>query len=567
MPRTRKVHTKTDLTVPTIQHHRDAYGKVVVVPDAMPPGITAVAFPYHPGTVRTFDFARFYGAGIDEITYACQRQIERFLARQDTEVEVTTAVSYATAGLSTFLPYLILRAEALRQPLTLASIDRSLIDDFLRHLADSSLARTSQKTSYAFTKAVLQALGRRGLISVISQGDERTFPKNPFPNINRHHNGEMPLTRNERQAFTAAVKTAAMPIFQDDVKVTSELLTYALLIVALHTGRNTTPLLEMVPDCLRSHPKENVQFLVLWKRRGHNTSKVALRADTSSDRAIESMPGVKLPVVRLIRRVVELAEPLRSEAPEHLTNRVWLFRSCNKRNYGAVTALTETSIIKNVRKLVDNAGLVDAKGKPLRINISRLRKTFANRIFELLDGDLSTTAIALGNTPQVAGRNYMAPGEDSQRNWKFLGEVLTEELLNRTLGASERTPAGRCTDTKTGQYAPKKQSGATCFSFLDCLRCRNYVVTGDDLYRLFSFYWRVLREREQMCAQSWDKHYAHIPRLIERDVIGVGLQKKAFKLADVEATRARARIDPHPFWGYDSLASLDIFRQAPEKTA
>lgn len=563
----RKVHIKTDLTIPKIEHHQDVDGKVVIASDDIPPAVTVVRFPPHSGTTRTFDFARFYGAGVDEITYACQRQIERFLAKQDAELEVTTVVSYTTAGLATFLPYLILRAVALRRPLTLTDINRDVIDDFLRYLADSSIARTSQKTCYAFAKAVLQALGRRGLISIVNQGDKRTFPKNPFPNINRQHNGATPLSRKDRQAFTAAVKTAVMPIFQDDVKVTSELLTYALLIVALHTGRNTTPLLEMVPDCLRSHPKENVQFLVLWKRRGHNTSKVALRSDASADRTIESMPSVKLPVVRLIRRVIELAEPLRAEAPVHLVNRVWLYRSKNKKSYSAVTALEETIIIKNIRKLVRDAGLVDANGEPLHINISRLRKTFANRVFELLDGDLGRTAIALGNTPQVAGRNYLVPGEDAQRNWMFLGEVLTQELLTRTLGASERTPVGSCTDPKGGQYAPKGVEGTTCFSFLNCLRCRNYVVTGDDLYRLFSFYWRVLRERERMNARTWDKHYAHIPRLIERDVVNAGLQRKIFRISDVEAARERARVEPHPFWKFDSLASLDTFRQPLEDAA
>lgn len=561
----RKVHSKTDLSIPKVEHLQAGQGKVVISPDAFPPKVTVVQFGYNAAPERKFDFARFYGAGIDEITYACHVQIERFLAKQDAEVEVSTVVGYSKYGVAPFLSYLILRSTALGRSLSLSDIDRNVIDGYLQFLKDSGVGRSTQNARYSFTKPVLKALGRRGLISIIHQGDERTFPKNPFPNIHRNIKGSTPLSRKERQAFNSAVKTAVMPLFKDDVDVTCEMLTYALLIVALHTGRNTTPLLEMVPDCLRSHPKENVWFLVLWKRRGHNTSKVALRADTPSDKTIESMPSVKLPVARLIRRVIELAERLQPEAPTHLANRVWLFRSKNKKNYGTVTALSTSTIFKAIRKLVLNAKLIDANGKPLQISISRLRKTFANRIFELLDGDLGSTAIALGNTPKVAGRNYMSPGENSQRNWKFLGEVLTKELLTRTLGASERTPAGRCTDPIGGQYAPKKQDGTTCLSFLDCLRCRNYVVTGDDLYRLFSFYWRVLHERERMDVRTWEKHYAHIPRLIERDVVEAGLKKRIFKLTDVQASRERARLNPHPFWGYDTLTSLDIFRNSMEK--
>ncbi len=71
---------------------------------------------------------------------------------------------------------------------------------------------------------------------------------------------------------------------------------------------------------------------------------------------------------------------------------------------------------KAISNLVAEYGLNDSDGKPLRINISRLRKTFANRIFELTDGDLATTAAALGNTPRVAEQNYLAPSADTRRN-------------------------------------------------------------------------------------------------------------------------------------------------------
>jgi hypothetical protein len=93
------------------------------------------------------------------------------------------------------------------------------------------------------------------------------------------------------------------------------------------------------------------------------------------------------------------------------------------------------------------------------------------------------------------------------------------------------------------------------------------VVTGDDLYKLFSFYWRILRERDRMDARLWQKHYAHIPRLIDRDVIAVGLAKKDFKPAAVEAARERARHDPHPYWRRDALASLEDFRDLPQEAA
>lgn len=108
------------------------------------------------------------------------------------------------------------------------------------------------------------------------------------------------------------MKQAILPIWNEDAFVIGELLAYALLTVALHTGRNATPLLEMGYDCLRAHPKDNSVFLVLWKRRGHS-SKVALRAESATERRLESTPTIKTNIERLIRRLRgEVKKPPRS---------------------------------------------------------------------------------------------------------------------------------------------------------------------------------------------------------------------------------------------------------------
>ena len=555
----RKIYARTDLSVPQVEHSLDHKGQVVVPSAALPPAITRVAFERSATRWRSFDFAPWYGLGIDSVTYAVQKQIERFLVGQDAEVEVSTVTSYCNTGLRPFLDYLVLRAMALAREVTLNDIDRDLIDGYLGHLAGQRVSTTTQQCRYTYTKSVLQALGRRGLFSLIASGDSGTFPRNPFPNINRKKKGEAPLPRSQRQAFAAAVKQAIMPIWNDDTPLTSELLAYALLIVALHTGRNTTPLLELGRDCLRAHPKDNSTFLIVWKRRGHNTSKVILRADSTHERLLESTPTVRTNIERLIRRVIACTDSLQAEAPSDLQARVWLYRSRARNEMGRVTALSPNRLEQAVQTLVIDYGLIDCDGRPLRLNVSRLRKTFANRIFELLDGDLATTAIALGNTPQVAGRNYLAPGEDAKRNWQFMGEVLVEELLSRTIGATYKvTPMGRCRDPENGQYAPKRE-GATCMNFLNCLRYRHYAVTADDLHKLFSFYFRVFAERSRMDKRRWAREYAHIPRLIEDYIVAEGLRRGTFKHAIVEAARERARLKPHPFWSADVVATLETF--------
>lgn len=551
----RKIFLKTDLTTPRVEHIRAPSGAAIIPLDVIPPKITEVVLGYIGKSKKRFDFAPWYGISIDSISYACQRQIERFVDRQDAEVEPTSIRTYCYA-LRGFLQYLSTLAEALRRELTLNDINRETIDGYLGFLKDSGTSTVSQKGAYHSTRSVLKALCTRKLIQEVLAGDSATFPRNAFPGAHKKGKGAQPLSKSERQAFSIAVKTAVMPIFSDNVEPTSELLAYALLVIALHTGRNTTPLLEMPVDCLRSHPKDKTMFLVLYKRRGHSTSKVAIRADRDGDLGIESLPTVRPTVARLIVRVLELSEFLRTEAPEHLRERAWLYRmrspGRNTGRIGDVSALDDRTLGLSIKLLVKKYQLADADGNPLLINISRLRKTFVNRIYEILDGDIVSTAVATGDSVHVTDVNYLRPGEDAQKNWKFMGEALVHELLTNTIGATERTPVGRCSDNQNGEFAPKT-NGATCISFFNCLRCRNYVVTGDDLYRLFSFYWRILAERSQMGAKRWQKQFAHIVRLIDRDVIEAGVAKKVFDQNAVDRERERARLAPHPFWQAETI--------------
>ncbi|WP_296277349.1 hypothetical protein [Pseudomonas sp. UBA7530] len=131
----RKVFAKTDLGVPHVEHNHDAAGNVVILPEAIPSKNTMVEFGRNTSCLRRFDFACWYGAGIDPITYACQRQIERFLAGQEGTVTATTVASYCSNGLRNFLDSCVLRAATFGRDLALADVNRDLIDGYLGHLA------------------------------------------------------------------------------------------------------------------------------------------------------------------------------------------------------------------------------------------------------------------------------------------------------------------------------------------------------------------------------------------------------------------------------------------------
>jgi len=68
--------------------------------------------------------------------------------------------------------------------------------------------------------------------------------------------------------------------------------------------------------------------------------------------------------------------------------------------FGEVRALTGEMLYTATRKLVKDFDLQDANGQPLRVNVRRLRKTFTNRIYEILGDDLVAAARAGRATPR-----------------------------------------------------------------------------------------------------------------------------------------------------------------------
>ena len=549
----RKFFPRMELKVPSVVRSITSNAQKEKLGDHFPPKKTWVDFPAEGNAsgARRFDFAPYYEQGIDDVTYACHQQINRFLSTHDGDLAVATIVAYCHTGLARFLAFLRYRRKSLNRDLALADIDRDLIDDFLATLDDGRLATTSQKGIYKNVKAVLLPMCKRGAIRWIRSGDDATFPTNPFPGSDRKYKGARPMTRDEKQAFNVAIKKNVVPILQSTEAATSEQLALALLVVAMHTGRNTTPLLEMDLDCLRQHPKPGLSFLLVHKRRGDRRESGVVLPDQVA-RTTQSTPVVLPTVATLIRKVIELTTIMRHRAPKHLKRRLWIYETTRGTEIGSVSALTPARIGEAVGKLVKQERLVGRDGKPLRVNVSILRKTFINRVNEILGDDTSSVAKAAANSPRVVAHHYLRPSEDAPSNWRFMGELLVTELLTSTIGSTAKTPIAQCSDPINGQLAPKI-NGASCMNFLNCVRCRNLVVTGDDLYRLFSYYWRIYHERERVGRTRWSKRYAHIIRLIDRDIVARGMEKRVFDKVAVEGARSRARSNPHPFWALESV--------------
>jgi hypothetical protein len=68
------------------------------------------------------------------------------------------------------------------------------------------------------------------------------------------------------------------------------------------------------------------------------------------------------------------------------------------------------------------------------------------------------------------------------------------------------------------------------------------VVFEDDLWRLFSFYYKLLHERTRMNPNDWLQTYGPVIRIIDNEIA------LDFPAEKVEDARRRAQESPHPAW-------------------
>ena len=502
-----------------------------------------IDLPENPGSYRTINLTRWLGQGIDAWVWACAEQLRAFLASK--EVSTRTVDNYGRRGLRAFFEFLV----DLGGPAEPSELKPRHARLYLAWLANPRWSYTAQKTLYGNTKAVLVALIRRKVIPELPD----MFPDNPFPGSNRQAKGAAPLSSGERLRLAQALRDDIVAIHQGRFRGTdSAALVVYLLAVALRTGANLTPLLEASRDCLHPHPfMPNMMRLELFKRRGNATKVAQLRYSKQNDVSI----SVPMDGVALMRKVLKQTEPLTVEVEPELRDRVWLYRSVsNVKARGQVCAIDPNSLVAGIRALVERHDLRADNGTPLRINLSRLRKTLEMRLFDLSGGDLIATASVMGHAPAVADIHYLACTQQMRENATFVGEALPDIYRSGEDGTKviailpDASPTGRCKDPYHGDKAPK--NGDPCDDFFSCFACRSYAIAGspEDMHRLFSFYYFLEREMRHARTKDWRTEFRQIMNLIDR------FTADKFDPAIVAAARERARAAPLKFWASYSLS-------------
>jgi hypothetical protein len=500
----------------------------------------------------TIYFAHWYGKGLDEIV----KQMHAVLWERHRNPQRHSARTIENDWKSidgNFMLFLAEMRTAYGRDIALSNIDKSFMRafiDWLRHRPARSksgyLSFGAQRKNYTSCKSVLNMLCQR---RILPPGNE-IFPKNPYPNANRRRTSYKPYSTAERDRLLQALWSDLVAWRTGGLKLGMRtVFTILILLIAARCGRNTTPLLMLTIHSLRDHPlKPDRRLLVTYKRRGYTTHVQSFSRDAEQ---IEGIITIRLDVAGLFKLACDITVPFRENAPTAMRDALWLWQSESPSMRNKYVLMTEHALFDSISSWSQRHNLRADDGSRLQVSVSRLRKTFERRIWEITDGNLFATAVLGGHTASVADAYYLEAPPEAERNFKWCGEAWVDQL--RGVGDSGAgkssfhivpTPVAHCRDSLYGKYAPKN-GHEHCSSFLTCFRCPSQIVTLDDLWRLMSFYWLLARERGVIPRRQWSKFYAHVIQEIDTSILPIFERDHKEK---VKAARERARTDPHPMW-------------------
>lgn len=549
--------------------------------DAAPKRAQVLPFPAQESWVVTsggteYDLSRWRyhaesrrSAHRDDLVAAVRSALERM----SRDFSPKSIQSLCRGGLRTWFDYLDYRMDSNLSPVSkLEHINREVLEEYaawLRHRpAKTKSGRHSYsgaRTAYSQSKSIWLECIAAGNLS------RDCIPDNPFPNSNRATNSHKPYSKGEMRRLLSSLAVDLNSIRNGTFEAceSDRLLVYLLLISA-RTGRNPTPLFELSRDALQPHPikPETHALLTTYKRRGNNIAIQSLR----KMQEVEDSATIAADVATLICEVREMTEQYVKNAPRELKNILWLFKRELRGKYGGgISNLDSGNCHDAIQRFVARHNLLSdeidpatGNGRSFQLTFMRIRKTFASRMWQLTGGDLTRTANALGNQPQVTDTHYLSVTPDMIRNHRFVGKCLEADLREMTddpatvaelaseigvspaevsliLAGKYNTGVGRCSSPLYGKYAPQTGESA-CTAFLSCFRCPNQVVMESDLHRLFSFYWLLIKERNFLMRNRWHKVYGWVIREIDQVI------SARFPRERVMQAREEARRNPHPMW-------------------
>ena len=322
-----------------------------------------------------------------------------------------------------------------------------------------------------------------------------------------------------------------------------------LVLLALETGLEIECCKALMVDCLQNASNGTVEITYL-KRRARGAEHKRLRVRDGGP----TTPG------GMIRRLIEVTARARGRHPSQC---LWVY--CGA---GALAAG-----IGHPQELVDSwtrrHDIVDDDGRPLRLLLSRLRKTHKALWYLKTEGHMARFAV--GHTPEVAARHYADVPALRPLHEATVADAFREAVKSAApIVLTEKQEAAWRTGPKQasaipegcdpialldgeqdvwlagcgGFYAsPHGSAGDPCpMPFWGCLECSNAVITIRKLPAILSFLDFIEGQRRALHAADWAVKFGRAHARITADVL------PAFGPAIIAEARRSLAAEPAPIY-------------------
>lgn len=299
-----------------------------------------------------------------------------------------------------------------------------------------------------------------------------------------------------------------------------------LVWLSLTTGMEIEALRGLEADCLRN-PNRGYVEIEYRKRRAHQAQWKRLRVRDGG----RETPGA----------VLRLAIKLTERARQHTgSSKLWITwkprRLSSPKNLGTC-----------VTAFVEKYGIVDDAGKPLVLNLSRLRKTQKADWYKRTGGQLEIFAV--GHTVGVAANHYadipalrhlheqtivealtdaMAPAlqprivlpEDEIRmrmSTEATELPMPPEKIGPLLDGEQDLWLAACSNFRSSPFGRKGEACPT--PFWGCLECPNAVITARKLPALIAFQAFMDEQRDALPPHDWTEKFDQPYRRITEQIL------------------------------------------------
>lgn len=513
--------------------------------------------PHH-GAIK-FDFEAFRRNGREKL--AGQMRDAVWSLRHD--VVGNTLYSYLSMGIIQFWRFL---DDQDHYAITsLANIDAVTIRRFLAWLELQTAvkgknkgrpwAQSSRKGVYDRVKSLL--INRQKYASTDTNPGLR-FPKNPFPLTNSVTPPREAYSNSELSRITTAINVdlRILDVKGMDALPPLQVLAVHVLALAVATGRNPQGLLDLRRDSVHAHPLSDREVLVTEKRRGYSTQTTSYWKDDGIKNGKTTAFTIPKSVGGHFRALSNFTLPLIEEAKLEDREFILLYRVSRMQRKGQVLRMEIKKFNHAAKTFVSRHKLIDDRGHPLSLYLARLRPTFGTRLYERT-GDIRKVQQALGHSdPSITAKHYVSLPSNAERNHVFVGQAMVGWMTSANekrasyLAADGKIPLNDARELLRGGYNtliarcrnPFRENESICANYLPCFTCPQMVVFEDDLWRLYSFYHKLLFDRIKMNPNDWLKTYGPVIKIIDTEIA------PQFNADVVESAKQRAKENPHPAW-------------------